>query len=371
MSVYLLYSYEDAEFAEKLSEDLVAHGVEHARADRNTDERFSALHKAEKVIVVLSNHVLSDVRVLSTLSAAHDIKTDIIALRIGQVDSMPKQLKGIFPLDFSNPRHYDEALETLLEDIAPSQLNYEPAPAYLPVEVQGVLDNLELSSLKQRRSAIETLGHYRDEEDQLLRHRAKDALGELVFKEKDGNLKRLASITLQSFDGERETALEIEPPEPDKFVADLPDGDEFEVEDVAILQTAEPITHGAGLLQLPTQEIWQTQNWLIQTHVVGIISALVLIGLLNMMGLGLALGLVYIGLAWFNVQIRANGDFVWHMPGPMIGNGLLGLILSLIGAGIGSVIDEQSFNTSLGIVVLSVTNGAFIGWLSTLRTQIL
>lgn len=367
MAIYLLYSFEDSDFAQKLAEDLVERGVELARADRNTDERFSALHKAEKVIVILSECVTTDVRVLSTLSAAAEIGTEILAVRITPIDQSPKQLRGVIPLDFSNPADYAEALETLIEDINPSFLNQEPSPAYLPEDVQDVLDNLDFASLKQRRAVIEKLGNYRDEEDILLRTRAKDALSELAFKEKDGSLKRLASITLQSFDGERDHIIDSKPPIPDAFVAALPPNEPLPVEDVPILQAVETGKQDRRALQMPTQEVWQTMPWLTFTHFVGIMGAIILIGLLGLTSLGLATLLVYGGLAWFNVQIRANGQFIWELPGPLIGNALLGLILASIAVGLGSFFESLSLTNIIGVILIGAVNGVFIGWISSLR----
>ncbi len=371
MAIYLLYSFEDSDFAQKLAEDLVERGIELARADRNTDERFSALHKAEKVIVVLSNKILTDVRVLSTLSACTEIGTEILAVRITTIDQTPKQLKGILPLDFSNPELYDEVLETLIEDINPSFLNQEPSPAYLPEDVQDVLDNLDFASLKQRRAVIDQLGHYRDEEDILLRTRAKDALSDLVFREKDGSLKRLASITLQSFDGEREHVIESQPPVPDVFVATIPTGEPIEIEDVPILQAIEPTKSEVGILHMPTTEVWETSMWLGLTHVVGLGSAVALIIFLGLTTVGLTALFIYVGLAWFNIQIRANGQFIWEMPGPMVGNGLLGLILAVIAVGLGAIFESLSLANIIGIVLIGIVNGMFMGWISSLRVTTL
>jgi hypothetical protein len=362
----MIYHGADSGFAQKLSADLTQNGVEHARADTNTDERFSALHKADKVVVILSETAVSDARILATIRAAHEINTPIIPIRITNLPEMPKYLRGQVPLDFSNQNYYVDSFKALLEDIHPPvRSQTDEAMSALPLSIQEVLLGMDEAPSSERREIVELLGQFRESDDAQARSAAQSVLRDIVFKDRDTTIKHLAGLTLQSFEEERTTHLAITRPEPDERVAQI--AEKIEKAPSNPLVTEAQTTPGiiSGPLAFP---VWRSPRWIPYLGTLGALLGATTIILIGNWSLGLALAMVYGGLAWFNVKIRENGQFVWDMPGPLVGNAGVGLGLGLVGAGIGVLLDDHTVWSIVGIGLFGAIHGVFIGWVSTLHT---
>lgn len=357
-SVYLLYSVEDSEFANRLSQDLTAAGVKHARADMGTDERFSALHQADYVIVVLSPTAITDPRVLATLSAATEIHTELIAVRVGEIKEMPKYLRGVIPLDFSQPDRYEEALDTLLDDLQPNRTGAPPTgPLALPEDVVQELDNLQAATPQQKQTLIEELATYATASNSETRAAAEQALRDIAFKEKNASLKRLAGTALQMFNQPRAKVIDSQPPRPTGMVATMTgDGQNETVE-------AAPTAIASQEGQLV--ELWQTREWywvLVWGAILAVLHGIVA----GSTPVAVGIGAVFAGLWWLNIQIRAGGAFRWEMPGPLVGNYALGAVIAVIATGIAWIFSSLAVIGFLAMFVLGGVYGALIGWLSTL-----
>jgi hypothetical protein len=355
-SVYLLYGVDDSTFANRLSGDLSARGINHARADMGTDERFSELHQADHVIVVLSPDSVNDPGVLSTLSAAADIHSNLLAVRIGPIDTMPKHLRGMIPFDFSNEDYYEDSLDALVDDLVPPQHQ----ASMLDPQVMKVLDNLVSSTIEQKRSAIDTLGSYVDSDDEDVREAAQQALRDLAFKENDIGLKKLASAMLQTFVQPRAKIIDSTPPITASMVMDGDDDLSTVLDDSDTVPLQDRFEK--------TRELWQTRQWY-WLVLVGITVAIMHALVADSFAVGLGIVSVFVILVWLNVQIRAGGNFEWEMPGPLIGNYALGALVALIATGIGWIFSSLTVIGFLAMFVLGGVYGAWIGWMATLRIR--
>lgn len=348
--VYLSYAPENAAFARRLANDLIQRGFDCRLADHDSAEQFVALREAEFVVVALTTNASKDARVLVTLEAALQSGKRIIALRIGAIEALPKSLKGVLPLDFTNDALYDDNLTVLLEDLVPPP---PPAPL-LPEEIQLALAS---ENPHKRKQGIEMLGGMRQELDADIRDLAQQTLRDLAFKDPESSLKSLARTTLQLFDADlkRQTG-------PLEEVVVVEDAPEREVVVAAALHEIRAVTAPLISRRVP---VWGSNEWWL-LPIVGAVLALIQAVLARELMVILPIAAVWIVLPWFNVVVRDEGRMEWKMPAPLIGNAVVALVIALIMLVIASVIGNLSKEHFAGSLALSVLYGAFIGWASTL-----
>jgi hypothetical protein len=344
--VYLASAPEDLGFVERLSADLAAHAIQHWYDDGQVDEGlvYLELQKATHVVVILSPHMLLNERVLAALEHARQEKLERIAVRISAMETLPPQIQGVLPLNFSEDGLYQESLETLLEDLR--GVTSEPVPE-LPHEL---LTALESEQPQIRRNAIESLKQYRTAEEPL-RVLAQRELNALVFRERDPGLKSLIQLTLQSF------ARDEREPEPE-----------------IVIPTKEELVEQAKghvlILESYPQYLWQSRRWNV---VLGGLAVLIgIIGYLLGEHWGYLLPVLLVGLILpqLNITIRQGGKFDWQMPGPLIGNTLLGFLTAGICAGVLAALNVGlTGNFILVNLILGGVLGLFIGWLSSLQFE--
>ncbi|MCI0710381.1 MAG: toll/interleukin-1 receptor domain-containing protein [Chloroflexi bacterium] len=353
MTIYLVFKEIDIPFAKRLSTDLQKHHIQHKPVNLKQDDRLTALETASFIIAILSPQSITDETMLATLKVAVELHKNLIAVRIGQLPFVPDFLRGILPLNFTDEELYDDMLATLVDDLAPPTT---PRPI-LPLQLQNVLENLDRVSLEERRNTVKALSELRATADVVVREAAQQGLRDIAFKDSDTTVKRMAGAALQSFnDEQRKSVIEAEPPKPDSFVANLDTRD-------APVVSASPVS----LLSLPKKELWRTRQW----YIAGVLGSAAAVGhgfVADSVSVALALLMVTVGLTWFNVKIREGGNFVWEMPGPLIGNTGLGIVLALIGGLIGIIFQETTLAVFIVLLVLGGLYGLLIGWLATLRT---
>lgn len=352
MTIYLVFKETDIPFAKKLSKDLKEHHIQHKPVNLKKDDRLTALDSASYIIAVLSAESITDETMLSTMKVALELNKQLIGVRIGQLPFVPEFLKGLLPLNFSDEALYDDMLATLVEDLAPPTA---PRPI-LPLQLQNVLENLDRVSVDERRNAVKALSDLRKTSDAVIREAALQGLRDIAFKDADTSVKRMAGAALQSFnDKQRASVIEAAPPAPDTFVANL-EGD------TTPLVSSSPVS----MLGSSRPEVWQTRQWYI-AGVIGSLASVVHGILADSTSIALALLAVTIGLTVFNVLIREEGNFVWEMPGPLIGNAGLGMVLALFGGLIGITLQGTTLVAFVAMVVLGGLYGLLIGWVATLK----
>lgn len=348
--VYLTYASEDLAFARRLMGDLTHHNIQCTLADSDSPEQFEALAQADVVLVALTTAAARDARVLATLDAATKSQKRIIALRTGVVAEQPKALKGMLPLDFSDDELYEGSLITLLEDLQPP----EPPQPLLPPNIQTALDS---DDPNRRKQGIEMLGALRQNLDPNIREMAQQTLRDLAFKDPEGGLKGLARNTLQLFDAD--SKAQTEPEEAEDSLAVVEDNTEPGRE---ALEAAQPI-HMAG--QIGGVPIWATNDWW-YLPIVGALLSLLHALLANELLVVVSTASVWIILPWFNVLVRDGGRMDWKMPGPLIGNAVVALVVSLLALGLGQLVGRIRWDDFLAAVGVATINGGYIGWMSSL-----
>jgi hypothetical protein len=353
MTIYLVFKETDIPFAKRLSKDLKQHHIQHKPVNLKKDDRLSALETASYIIAILSPESITDETMLATLKVTEDLGKPLIAVRVGQLPFVPEFLRGILPLNFTDEALYEDMLATLIEDLAPPTA---PRPI-LPLQLQNVLENLDRVPVEERRKTVKALSELRTTSDAIVREAAQQGLRDIAFKDADTTIKRMAGAALQSFNNvQRASVIEAAPPKPDSFVAELA------TEDAPVV-SASPVS----MLSAPTTELWRTRQWYIAGGL-GSAAALAHGFLADSVPVALALLTMTFGLTWFNVQIRENGNFVWEMPGPLIGNAGLGFLLTLIGGLIGILIQGTTLVAFVVLLLLGGLYGLLMGWLATLKS---
>ncbi len=338
--VYITCAPDHLATAQQLSQDLSAHNIPNWFDDSTAaeDTLFSELEKSTHLIAVLSPQLITYPNALAAMEHARQQDLTRLAIRIAPVEALPPQLAGILPLNASTPEAYQNALDTLLEDLAIQP--EEPDPE-LPNDLLTALysDNVEI-----RRNAIQSLATYRDAEPEM-RELAKQELNSLVFREQNSSVRALVQAIARTFDTDR-------PQDP-----------------VAPANMAPPETQAAPTAKIREIYLWQTTRW----HVLLAALALLLSSVMVIVGGNplysvplLLLGLV---LPQFNIMIRRDGKFNWEMPGPVIGNTLLSLVIvGLAGALLLALAGDDLNAAFIGVeAVLGLGYGALVGWLSSLR----
>lgn len=354
MTIYLLFKDKNTALAKRLSDDLNEHNIKHRPVNTKSLDSIPSMDSLTHLVVVLSPEAVADDHMMAIVKAARERRRSVIPLRAEPIDGLPSYLASLMPLDFSSDEHYLDSFWTLIDDLAPPTA---PRPI-LPLYVQHVLENLDTATLEDRQSVVKTLSNLRQDDDEIVRAAAQQALRDIAFKDKDAVVKRLAGNALQSFEKEeRAHVIESAPPRPnDSFVAAIRDKD-----DTPAISKAP-----AGLLASPRRELWQARQW----------YGLLLIGLLLGIGHGfvadelsvsVAIVTVFAVLTWFNTQIRAGGSFVWEMPGPLVGNFVGGVLVALVSSLISTIFDSTTLLAFIVMLMLGGLYGLLIGWMSTLR----
>lgn len=370
MKVYIVYSQNDSQFVEKLRKDLESHGFDAIVALPMLADIPTAIAQTDVVLLVLSDAISEDDATLRYLDTIKAQERQLIALRTGAVATIPDAVRGMLPVDFSSEDQYQDSLETLLEDLDPPTVKL-PRQPLLPESLQ---ERLESSILKERMEAIQRLGELRHDLDNNQRNYIEDKLRRIVFKDDThGSLKTVARSTLQLLNTPEPTPVaEQEPSLVDADTAKMP-----------LTLTPSPSTATESVLQQRQTAVSETTTvpsasstyrlvvysdlwWTLP--IFGVLLALLQSALQREALSGLPVALVWLALPWFNVAIRDGGQLDWKMPGPLIGNGAIGLILGFVGSIILLLIGNiETFDLVL-ISLLGTLYGTFIGWLSSLYT---
>ena len=285
---------------------------------------------------------------LGAMEFAKQNQLERIAVRLAPIESMPPQLQGVLPLDFSDESAYQGGLETLLGYF----LVYEVQPeAELPAEI---LTAVYSENPQIRRNAIQSLLEYRSSGDETMKRLAREELNALVFRERDSAVKNLVRTAVQIFDQE-------ERPETRPNV-DIPTKEEL----------AKQAEGRAVIIEEPkTMHFWETNRWYVVLGIIGIVLGVVLVVIGGHVAYLIPSILVGLVLPYLNVMIRQGGEFDWKMPGPVLGNAFFALIVAGIAAVILMLAVEE---LKIGFVVVNITAGLifgiFIGWLSAVEIEL-
>lgn len=347
MQVFVVYAPEDGSFVQRLATNLKQHQIDCVLAATDSQAEIEAFQETHIVIIALSMAAAKDARVLTMLDTAIQYQKRVIALRIGPIEELPKALRGVLPLDFSDEDLHEENIFTLLEDLTPPP---PPPTPVLPPELQAALSH---EDAMQRKRGIEQLGMIRHQLDADLHEIALQTLRDIAFKDPEAMIKALAHNTLQLFSSDTDTSTEtIEPIEPPPM----------------LIEPDEPPSSYPGPATdtpPPLLPIWATSPWRLSA-LMGVGLALLHAYIGQDIAVGLPIGLVWIVLPWLNIAIRDNGRLEWKMPGPLIGNIGVALVLGLVGVGVGVVVGNLAVLDIIALLALSVLYGGLIGWLSTL-----
>ena len=347
MHVYITFAPEDMGFVQQLSKDLEQHEVDYTVGSQDSTVEFEGLQKANTILAVLSEAAINNLRVLATLEAAVEMNYHLIALRIGSISEMPSVLKGILPLNFSDD-NYEDAFETLLEDLSLS----DQTLLLLPEDIWSALHSSERQELMR---GIELLGSRRHEFDSDGREYAQQLLRDFAFRDSDTTVRNLARTTLQLFgtDEPKTTPLPIK---------EIREEIDFDPDKTDRIDKSE-LSGKAETRQY--SQIWTTDEWR-YLPIFGALLALVYGWVVDELIIVVPIFLVWLVLPTFNSLIRGNSDMEWVMPAPLIGNGIVALILAGIGTFIGALIDSDYTVEIFPIILLAVSQGVLIGWVSTL-----
>ncbi len=357
MQVYFIYVPEDEDFVNQLTDEL------HQRGFRVThhpsDEELTSATRTDAVLIALSESSAQNQAFVDELeNLIPKSRAQIIVLRIGTISQTPPALKGILPLDFSNPDLYEEAFQTLLQDLEPQTAKLQPI-SILPDNVEQLLQS---ESADERIQAIQQLSDLRttltDEQIAL----AERLLRDLVFKDNNNNVKQLARVTLQLLLTPSSDEQTVEEDEQDtvEFVP-THTTTETSTEEVTpiIIRPKESSAHSQ--LVVFSQQWW----WL---PILGICLALSnAIYLEHALG-ALPIGLVWLVLPWFNVIIRDGGRLDWKMPAPLVGNALIAGFLCIISVLLLGALGTISILDAFALVLSCVVYGVLIGWMSTFHS---
>lgn len=349
--VYLAHAPADEGIASRLSSDLQKAGIETWHETASNGEIYQNLKQATHFVAILSPDALAHEHFLAALEYARENQLPRLALRLTQLESLPPQLTGILPLDFTNEENYADGLETLIEDL---QLEPPPPPLQLP---EDILKLLESEMAVERKVGVEALLKFKDK-DHPLHALAFDELRAMSFGERDEALRKIAHAAVQAFQLEER----LPPPE-----AKLPTKDELEQQ--AASQPAPVIVGEPGIK--PKREytyFWQTNRW--NPVLMGL--AVLVAGLVALITWEWAylIPLLVTGLLLpqFNILIRENGARAWDWPKPLIGNSTVGVVLTGISALILSLLLDLGSLFLMMNLVLGLLYGVVVGWLSSLKT---
>ncbi len=350
MQVYFVFAPEDESFVERLSNDLQQNGFAVTLNPAFKDLKAAATTDA--ILAPLSEPSTNNTAFIEQLASIKSSHAQVIVLRTGTIRDVPEALKGILPLDFSSDDSYEDALQTLIEDLEPPTVNIE----FLSILPDGIEQRLSSDSADERLKAIQHIGDLLAtfETEQL--EYAERLLRDLVFRDTNSNVKQLARVTLQLLSTTLEEASEDEQ------------------------DTLEVVTHTSPIDELPddpnpiiintntivpakSQLLVFSQHWWL-LPIAGVLLALGnAIYIQNALG-ALPIGLVWLILPWFNVTIRDGGRFDWKMPGPVIGNALVGMTLSVVGTVIIALLGATSGLDAIAFISGGIVYGILIGWMS-------
>lgn len=340
--VYIVSAPQDNGFVSRLSADLTREKIPHWYDDgQAADETvYKQLQQATHIIAVLSPAVMLNERVLAALEYARQHKLERLAVRLTAVDSLPPQLQGVLPLDFSDEAQYDVMLDTLLED-----LSLEPTPQ-LP---EDIMTGLYSENTQIRQNAIEALAAFYRVTDDFLKEKAKEELRMLVFREREARLKALIHTTLQSFD------MAVRPPE--EVV--LPTKEE-------LAKQAEGRAVIVGAVQ--PMYFWRSRRWHVIWGVLGLVVGVILGIAGGHWAYALPVIAVTLIMPQLNILIRHGGEFEWQPSGSVMGNLVLSALLAgIVGAVLLALMDGVTASGSLVGVLVAVVVGALIGWLASVK----
>lgn len=356
--IYIAHAPQDQAFVQKLSHDLGQANFDSWHLSNPDDEALmmEQLQKATHLLAVLSPAVELHEPFLGALEFARNRGLARLAIRIGVLGSLPPQLQGVLPLDFSDPEQYAEALETLLDDFRPT------VTAQVPQLPADLLQALHSDNPERRQQAIEQLRSYRNTDD--LKGLALEELRGLAFRERNSALKALIHTSIQLLEQDER------PNEPEVY---LPSKEELQQQagDRALVSDSGPLVSTPSPAPTPRPKpkryLWQARRWYPLLGGLAMIVALLLIGVTGQALAALPLLILGVVLPYFNVWIRKGGQFQWKMPGPVVGNGVLAL---LIGGGLALALLFLA-DLSASALVLSVLSGvayaALVGWLSAME----
>jgi len=342
--VYIANTASDRSFVERLSKDLEAADVPHWFDDGSaTDEQIlKQLQESSHLLVVLSPEMMTDERVLGALEGGKQFKLERIALRRAPMETLPPQIRGILPLNAVDDEAYATSLETLIHDL--NLVPAEPEPE-LPERILTALysDNPEL-----RRNAIQEMAIYRNQ-GEALRELVLDELNAAIFRERDSSIKTLLRTTVQAF---KITTGNL----PDLM---LPSKDELAVQaggDAVIIQTNEILF------------FWNSSRWHVIWAVLGVIVAIIAFVAGGHWAYLIPVLMVTLILPHLNIIIRKGGEFEWEMPGPLIGNTIIAIILGS-GSALLLMLAIEDLSATYYVVntVLGIALGVAIGWMSSLE----
>lgn len=347
MQVYFVYAPEDETFVDRLSTDLRNGGFEIALAPSNTTLESAA--NTDAIIVPLSEASSTNTEFIEQLASITKSRAQTIVLRIGTIHETPDVLRGILPLDFSDTDGYTDALQTLLEDLEPPTVKIEQV-YILPDSIE---QRLESPIPEERMRAIQRISDTRTLFDKEQLQLAERVLRDLAFKDQNANVKQLARVTLQLLstptDDEQDTLEIVTQGSPRDT---LPDD-------------ATPIIiRPQKIVGTQTQLLVFSQHWWL-LPIAGVLLALTNAIYLEAALGAIPVGIVWLVLPWFNVVIRDGGRFDWKMPGPIVGNALIGAILGLVGTIIVVALGSVNGLDALAFIGSSIIYGVLIGWMST------
>lgn len=358
MQVYFIYAPEDESFVVQLSNDLRENGF---KVSLNpSDNMLENAVSTDAILTPLSESSTTNPVFVAQLEPVSKSPAQVIVLRTSTIREVPEALKGILPLDFSSKDGYADALQTLIEDLEPPTVKIE----YVSVLPRNIETLINSSNPDDRLLAIQHISNGRaqftDEQLEL----AERLLRDLVFKDNNSNVKQVARVTLQ---------LLGTPPAPPPAIAEVPPPDEQDTLEI-VTATSPPaielpddatpiIIRAADGRVAKTQLLVFSQQWWL-LPIAGAVLALSN-AIYQETALGaVPTGLVWLVLPWFNVLIRDGGRFDWKLPGPIVGNGIVGTILSLIGTIIVAALGAANGLDVVAFLVSGTIYGVLIGWMS-------
>jgi hypothetical protein len=364
MKVYIVYAADDSQFVEKLCTDLKDNGFKPQKTLPAVADLSTTIVKTDIVLVVLSDAITDDPTMIDYIERIKDHASQLIALRVGKVASMPESLRGTLPLDFSNQTQYDDSLETLVEDLEPPTVKL-PRAQLLPGNIQ---EGLQSDLPQERLNAIQHISEIRTELDDNQRNYVEAQLRRIAFRDENGSVKTMARSTLQLLNA----------PTPASSPSPLLEDEDTErvllpasVQDDALSETTQPTPapNTTSATQQPAQPrpdllVYSNFWWLLPIY--GVLLALIQSALQRDALIGLPTALVWLTLPWFNLTIRDSGQLDWKMPGPLIANGVFGLIIAIVGGVLVLLLSDIEVLDFLLIGLLGTMYGLLIGWLSSL-----